>query len=236
VSVQLVQKPEVRPILEILAGLPQVLGCIKDVDGVYRYVNAGFADRLGLRPDQIVGHSVQDHFPPEFAASYAAQDEQVLRTGRPLQHHLELIVRSDGRIGWYVTSKARILDATGVALGIVVVSVDLRAQLESSHAGLARAVDALRADVGRPWRVAELADLADLSEKQFQRLARRSLGLSPQQLIQRLRIEHAVRLMTTTPVSLGQISAECGFYDQSSFTRQFTRLLGLTPGAYRRTN
>jgi PAS domain S-box-containing protein len=217
-------------------GLPQVLGCIKDVEGIYRYSNTGFAERLGRRPEEIVGCSVQDLFPPEFASSYTAQDERVLTTGRPLQHHLELIVRTDGQIGWYVTSKTRVLDAAGAPLCIAVFSVDLRAQMHSAHAGLAKALDALRADVGRHWRVLDLADIADLSEKQFQRLTRRSLGLSPQQLVQRMRVEEAVRLMTATRLSLGTISAECGFYDQSSFTRQFTKLLGITPGAYRRVH
>lgn len=219
-----------------MEGIPQVLGCIKDVHGVYRYVNAGFADRLGRRPDELIGATVSEIFPPEFAHSYAAQDDQVLTSGRPLQRQLELIVRADDRIGWYVTSKTRLVSGEGEVLGIAVLSVDLRAQLHSAHAGLARTLDALREDVGAPWRVADLAERAGLSEKQFQRLTRRSLGLSPQQLVQRLRVEEAVRLMTTTNLSLGAISAECGFYDQSSFTRQFTKLLGLTPGAYRRSN
>lgn len=219
-----------------MEGLPAVLGCIKDVDGIYRYANTGFAERLGRRTDEIVGCSVEDLFPPEFASSYAAQDERVLATGRPLQHHLELIVRRDGRIGWYVTSKTRVSEAAGAPLCIAVFSVDLRAQMHSAHAGLAEALDALRTDVGRAWRVADLAQIAEISEKQFQRLTRRSFGLSPQQLVQRMRVEEAVRLMTVTRLPLGTISAECGFYDQSSFTRQFTKLLGITPGAYRRAH
>jgi len=47
-------------------------------------------------------------------------------------------------------------------------------------------------------------------------------------------LEHAVQLITSTSMSMGDISAECGFYDQASFTRQFRSVLGLTPGAYRR--
>jgi PAS domain S-box-containing protein len=222
--------------VEIMDGLPHVLGCIKDVSGVYRYVNIGFAERLGRRPNELIGRTVQEIFPEEFATSYSQQDDQVLSTGRPLQHHLELIVRADGHIGWYVTSKTRLTSADDEVLAIAVFSVDLRAHMQSAHAGLARAIEALRADVGAPWRVADLAQTAGISEKQFQRLARRSLGLSPQQLIQRIRVEEAVRLMTTTHSSLGKISANCGFYDQSSFTRQFTKLLGLTPGAYRRSH
>ena len=113
-------------------------------------------------------------------------------------------------------------------------SVDLHAQLESGHSGLAAAIEAIRADVGQPWRVADLAALAGLSPKQLERLARRTLGLSPQRLVQRLRLEHAVHAIVTTDASLGEISAECGFYDQSSFTKQFRAVLGVTPGAYRR--
>jgi AraC family transcriptional regulator len=95
-------------------------------------------------------------------------------------------------------------------------------------------IERVRERVGYPWRVPELASLAGLSPKQLERLTSRTLGLSPQRLVQRLRIEQAVRLITETRASLGAISAECGFYDQSSFTKQFRSVLGLTPGAYRR--
>ena len=36
-------------------------------------------------------------------------------------------------------------------------------------------------------------------------------------------------------MTMGEIAAECGFYDQASFTRQFRSVLGLTPGSYRST-
>ncbi len=113
-------------------------------------------------------------------------------------------------------------------------SIDLHAQLQSAHSGLARAIARVRDDVGHPWRVPELAAVAGVSSKQLERLTRRTLGISPQRLVQRLRLEHAVELITTTDATLGEVGAECGFYDQSSFTKQFRSVLGLTPGAYRR--
>ena len=211
-----------------------MLGCLKGADGRYVWANDGFAERLGRPAEDIVGRTVDELFPLEFARSYAAQDAAVLGTGRPLQRQVELIVRADGRIGWFVTSKSRLLDDRGRAWGLAVLSVDLNAQLESGHSGLAAAIDAIRADVGRPWRLADLAALAGLSPKQLERLARRTLGLSPQRLVQRLRLEHAVHAIVTTRASLGDIASECGFYDQSSFTKQFRAVLGVTPGAYRR--
>ncbi len=219
---------------ELVEGVPQVLGCIKGPDGRYWWVNSGFANRLGRTPDQVVGRLVDELFPPEFARSYTAQDALVLGSGQPLQQHLELIVRADGEIGWYVTSKSRLLDRADEPWGVAVLSIDLHAHLESGHTGLAAALERVRADVGRPWRVAELAGIAGMSVRQLERLARRTLDLSPQRLVQRLRLEHAVQAIVATDRSLGEIAAECGFYDQSSFTKQFRSVLGVTPGAYRR--
>jgi transcriptional regulator GlxA family with amidase domain len=220
--------------VELVDGLPQVLGCIKAPDGPYRWANVGFANRLGLVAEAVAGRTVEQLFPVEFARSYAAQDALVLSTGRPLQHHLELIVSANGDIGWYVTSKSRLLAQDDSVWGLAVLSIDLQSQLESAHSGLARTIAAVRGDVGHPWRVAELARIAGLSPKQLERLSRRTLGISPQRLVQRLRLEHAVQLITATDATLGEVSAECGFYDQSSFTKQFRAVLGLTPGAYRR--
>jgi PAS domain S-box-containing protein len=240
VAVRLVQGNAVRlpssavAFVELVDGVPQVLGCVKGGDGRYVWANDGFADRLGRSSEDIVGRTVDELFPLEFARSYSAQDAIVLGTGRPLQRQVELIVRADGRIGWFVTSKSRLLDDEARPWGLAVLSVDLHAQLESGHSGLAAAIEAIRADVGRPWRIAELAELAGLSPKQLERLARRTLGLSPQRLVQRLRLEHAVHAIVSTDLSLGDISAQCGFYDQSSFTKQFRSVLGVTPGAYRR--
>ncbi len=210
------------------------MGSIKDLGDRHKYANEGFCARLGLKSSEVIGATVRELFGDELADSYLQQDELVLKTGRPLQNHLELIVRSDGQLGWYVTSKSVIRSDSGAPLGIAVLSVDLHSQVNSAHAGLARVIAAIRERIDLPWRVAQMAQMAGVSSPSLERLARRTLGLPPQQLLQRLRLEHAVALITQTSMSMGDIAAECGFYDQSSFTRQFRKVLGLTPGAYRR--
>ncbi|MFY9330440.1 MAG: AraC family transcriptional regulator [Candidatus Nanopelagicales bacterium] len=223
-----------RVFVELVDGLPQVMASAKDREGRYLYVNSGFAQRVGRDAREIVGGTVDDFFAAELAASYAAQDAHVISTGDALAGHLELIVGSDGQLGWYLTSKSRFADDLGQPLGVLVLSVDLKAQMDAAHAGLARMLAQVRAEPGSPWRVAQLADVAGLSTSQLERLCRRTLGLSPRGLLQRLRVEHAVHLLTTTDATAGEIAAACGFYDQSSFTRQFRSVLGLTPGAFRR--
>ena len=233
VTVPLIQTPAARAFIDLTDAVPQVMAAIKEIDGRYVYANAGFCHRLGLPAGDVVGRTVTDLFAPELAASYAGQDRLVADTGTAIKGVLELIVRADRSLGWYVTSKAPLTDGTDGCRGIAVLSIDLESQLTSGHAGLARALAALRADVAHPWRLDELAEIAGLSPKQLQRLCRKTLGLSPQQLVQRLRLEQAVRLATTTSSSMGDIAAECGFYDQASFTKQFRKVLGLTPSAYR---
>ena len=224
---------ELRAFVDLVEGLPQVMAAAKDTSGRYVYVNRGFADRVGRRVRDIVGRTVDDFFAPELAESYAAQDAEVLRSGKPLQGHLELIVRADGRLGWYLTSKTRIVADDGAVVGVAVMSVDLQSQMDSAHSGLAAALDAVRADIAHPWRIGEIAEIAGLSTTQLERLSRRTLGMSPRGVLQRLRLEHAVRLLSSTSLTAGEVASACGFYDQSSFTRQFRAVLGLTPGAYR---
>jgi PAS domain S-box-containing protein len=218
--------------IQLVDSVPQLMASLKGLDGRYAYVNTGFSQRVGLEPASIIGATVHDLFAADLASSYARQDESVLTSRRPLTSHLELIVRADRSLGWYVTSKATV-QQDGDVIGLSALSIDLNSQLQSGHAGLAGAIAAVRHDMARPWRVSELAEIAHLSPVQLERRCRRTLGLSPRKLLQRLRLEHAVHLITTTDSTLGDIASACGFYDQSSFIRQFRFVLGLTPGAYR---
>ena len=51
--------------------------------------------------------------------------------------------------------------------------------------------------------------------------------------VQKRRIEHAYDLLQKKDISLCEIAYECGFADQSHFTRVFKRRVGVTPGVFR---
>lgn len=118
------------------------MASLKGPDGRYAYVNTGFSQRVGRDASAIVGSTVHDLFAPDLARSYARQDQSVLETGRPLVSHLELIVRADRTLGWYVTGKTVVEDEDGQRLGVAALSIDLNSQVQSGHAGLARAIAA----------------------------------------------------------------------------------------------
>lgn len=219
-----------------MATTPRVMFCVKDADGVYLAANRSFAERAGAAsPSEVIGRTAHDLFPVELADSYVAQDERVLRTGRQLSNELEFITRPDRSIGWYLTSKSRLCDDEGAPSGIVSISVDLRTPSDAAapHAALARAVEFARSNIARTTTVAEMAEAAGMSNQQLERSMGRVLGLSPKQLIHRLRLEAAMHLLETADNSIGEIAARCGYYDQSDFARHFKRVVGMSPGAFR---
>jgi AraC family transcriptional regulator len=80
----------------------------------------------------------------------------------------------------------------------------------------------------------DLASIAGLSPFHFSRAFRDSFGDSPHRYILRRRIEHSQGLMLSTKASLADIALECGLVDQAHFGKLFRRLVGETPGAWRR--
>ncbi|HLX25254.1 MAG TPA: helix-turn-helix domain-containing protein, partial [Usitatibacter sp.] len=56
---------------------------------------------------------------------------------------------------------------------------------------------------------------------------------SPHQWLLLLRIERAKRMLKG-PMPLALVATMCGFVDQSHFTKVFTHIEGMTPGAWRR--
>jgi AraC family transcriptional regulator len=83
-------------------------------------------------------------------------------------------------------------------------------------------------------RVADLAELLDLSEGHFCRAFRRAFGTSAHEYVTRRRIEVAQSMMLGSREPLCEIALRCGLSDQSHFTRVFRRTVGETPDVWRR--
>jgi AraC family transcriptional regulator len=97
-----------------------------------------------------------------------------------------------------------------------------------------QAKDLLLADLTGKTPLAEVAAACGLSGSYFARAFRRSTGLPPHAWLNRARTERAMILLRQRRQTLSEIALECGFVDQSHFTRVFARRVGLTPGAFRR--
>jgi transcriptional regulator GlxA family with amidase domain len=91
----------------------------------------------------------------------------------------------------------------------------------------------MRANLRTPLDVATVAHRAGMSVRTFHRSCLEALDLTPAKLVEKLRVEHARSLLTTTQLGTKVIAARSGFGSTPRMSRAFQRALGVTPGAYR---
>ena len=96
---------------------------------------------------------------------------------------------------------------------------------------LGRLRDHLRDNPGDPVTIADLADLAGLTESHLIRSFHREFGLPPHAYHLRRRLAAASELLASG-LSVSTVAYECGFADQSHLSRKFKEVYGLTPAAW----
>ena len=97
-----------------------------------------------------------------------------------------------------------------------------------------RAKELMKRDLRRPPAVREIARACGLSANHFSRAFRHSIGIAPRGWLNLERISRAKQLMRTSTLSLADVALECGYADQSHFTRSFSQLAHVSPGRWRR--
>lgn len=101
----------------------------------------------------------------------------------------------------------------------------------------AKVLDAMRfvyANLHLPLKVKSLAERASLNPEYFSRLFEKHTGTLPLSFIYEARVERAVHMMATSRASNTEIASLTGFESLSHFTRTFKKIMGLTPGVYRK--
>jgi len=111
-------------------------------------------------------------------------------------------------------------------------SEDLVAQTQASDP-LGPVIAWMRANLRAPLDVATIAHRAGMSVRTFHRSCLEALDLTPAKLVEKLRVEHARSLLTTTKLGTKVVAARSGFGSTPRMSRAFQRALGVTPGAYR---
>lgn len=227
---------ELLIIEQLFDHVPETAFFIKDASGRYLAVNQSLVERCGLEEKrQLLGRHVREVFPKELAALYAAQDQTVVRTGRPVIDHLELHWYAHRQPGWCLTTKLPMRDARGTIVGVVGISRDLRApgDREVIPQSLASTLEYLEAHCDDPISPAGLARLAGLPPVRFARLIKRIFRITPNHLIIQTRLAAAARLLAETDRSVADIAYACGFYDHSAMTRAFRSATNQTPSQFR---
>jgi len=98
----------------------------KDVDLRFVRLNRAVAQSHGLAdPGELVGRTDFDIHPRELAEQYYMDDQEIIRTGRPLIDREEPVVYRTGEKGWLSTTKVPTINNAGNVTGIVGISRDI---------------------------------------------------------------------------------------------------------------
>ena len=108
--------------------------------------------------------------------------------------------------------------------------------VDSSGSRWAATLAALREAIlghGSGLHVSDLGHLTGMPSGEIEAAVRQALGLTVRDFVQRVRVEEASRLLAKGE-AISDVANQLGYHDQSHLTRAFKKVLGLTPGAFRK--
>ena len=103
----------------------------------------------------------------------------------------------------------------------------------SDYERIAKAIDYIRANVGKQPSLAEIAAEVHLSEYHFQRLFSRWAGVTPKRYLQTLTLERAKSLLRQNQLSSLNTSYEIGLSSGSRLYDHFVQIEAVTPTEFR---
>jgi AraC-like DNA-binding protein len=210
------------------------LACVmKDVDSRVLWASRPVLEKFKLSKAAIVGTTDRDRYPERLAEVFRRSDREVVESGRAVVDRLEVWYNAQGALDWCVVTKLPLRNRRGRVVGLIATMRPWEGRRELGGE-LRGAVERVRRKPGDPHRAAELARRAGLSPRQLRRRFLELFGVGVKEFVTRARIKAAADALRGTSKPIAEIALDCGFYDQSAFTRAFRRRAGVTPERYRR--
>lgn len=220
---------------ELFEPLEDVQFWIKDRAGRYCRINRAFLLNYALTdPGQVVGKTDYELSPAFLADQFRFDDEHVL-SGKKVVNRIERVGQAGQTASWSATNKIPIRGARGRIVGTAGTTRRLSARARELVG--ARGFEAVVAHICDHYSEhisnRQLAALARMSVRAFERKFHDSFHVTPQQYVRKLRVRIACRTLVYSEKPLAEVALECGFADQSHFAREFRHQTGQTPRAYR---
>lgn len=220
----------------LLDHLPGTFFFAKDAERRMMAGNPAFLRRLGFESEEaMIGLTDFEIFPPRLAEKFLKDDLLILSTGKPLLGIIELFPNHEGRPEWFITDKLPLFSREGKISGLcgTIRSYEEQRAAIQPYLELAAVAEYLKANFREPLDVAELARIAGISIRQFERKFHKTFQTNPRSYLMRMRVIKACDLLAAGNLPITEVALESGFYDHSDFSRQFRKHMGQSPTAYR---
>lgn len=97
-----------------------------------------------------------------------------------------------------------------------------------------RSVNYMRTNFSECIKLNDLAKAARMSRTEYCQRFKKILKCPPMRYLLDMRLDKACRLLENSELSVTEVALECGFFDNSHFTRFFKRKYNVSPREYRR--
>lgn len=230
-------KKELGPLGVVLGEAENLRLVIKDREHRYLYINSGWLESVGLELESgVIGKTVFDVFPLWRAKRYHQEELRVMEGKETIDTCEELNLLEGGQPQLWRSLKSPRLNSKGEVVGMIIVGmlIDpemLRARLSDRRP---TAVEWMEQHACESDTIENLCQEMNCSRRSLERLFQEETGMSPARYRSRCRMVRAKELLKMSSKPVAQAAIECGFGDQSHFTKVFKEDVGLTPGAWRK--
>lgn len=217
--------------------LPDIYFFAKDLDGRFVLANQAIVGAMGLTyTSEIIGRTDYDFFSTGLADKYREEDATVVQSGKALLDQVWLVPNQNNELRWYLSSKRPLFDKKGNIIGIagVMRDFDTAGAVLEPYETLSKVITYIQAHYADKIEIATLAKISHISVSQLERRFKKLFKITPLKYIHQVRLHAATQLLSRTRNSIGNIAIDCGFYDQSHFTRLFKAAQGVSPLEYRK--
>ncbi|WP_395373738.1 AraC family transcriptional regulator [Marinicella sp. W31] len=144
-----------------------------------------------------------------------------------------------------IEGRQMILDRLSEILFIYIVRYYLLAMAETAeqtsgllaglnHPQICKSLQAIHLDLGKPWTVASLAELAGMSRAAFADKFNQLIGQTPLQYLTLWRMQSAHQALSMTDQSILEIALDHGYQSEAAFNKAFKKMFAMTPGKSRK--
>jgi PAS domain S-box-containing protein len=127
----------------------------KDLNSRFIRGSKALCEHLNIAPEELPGKSDYDFFAPERVKPHFEEEQEIIRTGRPLIGRVEENIGKDGKAWWVLTSKAAFRDQSGKIVGTFGISKNITDLKEAE-----KKLEAVHKDLVTASRAAGMAEVA----------------------------------------------------------------------------
>ncbi|MCH2176449.1 MAG: AraC family transcriptional regulator [Lentisphaeria bacterium] len=220
---------------KLFEGIHSVMFFLKNKDFIIVSGNQLFAEHCGFsHTNELHGKTDFEIFPAEIAQQFRNDDLKVMQTQQPNLNIIELFPNYLGDLEWFITSKIPLFDMNGDCVGLCGTcqpyedsSIPARPFKE-----IYLATQHIKNNLKRKMTNEELAKISGLSVRQFERRFKQVFHTSAHQYIMKLRILKSCDMLLSRNMTIADVALDMGFYDQSAFSNQFKKIIGISPLKY----